>query len=60
MKVIAWYREYDKEFNYAEKSKVFDSVTSASNFFKIPKKRIQICIDTGTKWKGVMFDEAME
>lgn len=35
----------------------FDSIELAAEFTKIGVKRIMICINTGHKWKGWIFDE---
>lgn len=60
MKVVAWYKDYTKNSKGTPITRIFTSVTAASNCLKIPKKRIKICIETGTSWKGILFDEASD
>lgn len=55
MKVIAWYKENGKDI-----TRIFSCVSTASNCLKISKKRIRICIETGTSWRGILFDYEQE
>ena len=43
-----------------KESHEFSSVDDAVRYTRIQKCRIQFCIDNGTRYKGWMFDEAIE
>ena len=38
------------------RKKVFDSIEAASAYTKIQKGYIRLCIMTGRKWRGWVFD----